>query len=170
MAGGARGKLRGGRVAGVSWVCRFRRSQHAGAKLGDGDSIEKVGGCGSRELGARGGRIEREEDWIVVRGRRIRRAGLRINSQGDVYAPDSEGEQSDMDMKDAARSPTIAVPTDVGPAVVVSSDGDPPMNVAPDGDPGMELSPEVQERLEVVLAGIDPLYHDVFISLYKVAH
>jgi hypothetical protein len=32
----------------------------------------------------------------------------------------------------------------------------------------MDLAPEVAARLKEVVANIDPIYHDVFVSMYKV--
>ncbi|CAN6283792.1 unnamed protein product [Urochloa humidicola] len=182
MAAGARGCLRGGEIAGGLWVRRSRSQVRGGRKFGGSGGVRKVGGADSRELGAHGGRIEQGESWIVVRGRRIGRAGLRINSEGEVYVPDSEDEEANMEMEDvvakgvaavkvaAAHSPAAAVATDVGPTVVVAAHGAPAMELPVDNDPSMVLAPEVQARLKAVLAGKDPRHHDFFISLYKVAH
>ena len=88
MAAGARGKFHGGRVAGGPGVRRSCEQIRGGRKPG-GRGGGNVGGGGSTKLGARGDRIERGDDWIVVRGHRIGRGGLCINNQGHVYVPDS---------------------------------------------------------------------------------
>ncbi|CAO1942971.1 unnamed protein product [Urochloa humidicola] len=132
MARGAHGRFCGRGIASRSKVRRFRAQFRENQKQGDGGGgIGKVGHAGNRKLVARGGQIEQGGDYVVVRGRRIERAGLRINSQGEVYVPDSE-EEDDMETEDVA--------------------------------------PDVQARLDAVLAGIDPMYHDVYISLYKACH
>ncbi|CAN6361602.1 unnamed protein product [Urochloa humidicola] len=180
MAAGARSFLRGGGIVGRLRVPRSRSQVHGGRKFGGSGGVRKVGGADSRELGAHGGRIEQGKSWILVRGCRIGRAGLRFNNEGEVYVPDSEDEEADMEtgyvvakgaaaMKVAtARSPAAAVATDVGPTVVVAAHGAPAMDVSVDNDSGMVLAPEVQVRLKAVLAGKDPRHHDFFISLYKV--
>ncbi|CAL5027247.1 unnamed protein product [Urochloa decumbens] len=175
MGVGACTRLRRCGIAGGLGVWRSRARIHGGRKLQGRGGVGKVGGADGREFGAHGGRIEQAEDWIVVRGRRIRRAGFRINSQGDVYVPDSEEEEDDMETEGAAPvkvaaacSPTAALAMDVDPAVVVAAHGAPATEVSVDSHPGMELAPEVRARLKVVLAGKDPRYHDFFISLYKV--
>ena len=43
-----------------------------------------------------------------------------------------------------------------------------PPVVAPDDASGMDLAPEVAARLKEVLANMDPIYHEVFISMYKI--
>jgi hypothetical protein len=43
-----------------------------------------------------------------------------------------------------------------------------PLVVAPDGASGMDLAPEVAARLKEVLANMDPIYHEVFIGMYKI--
>ncbi|CAN6327223.1 unnamed protein product [Urochloa humidicola] len=163
-AGGCARLHRGGsrRIAGGLVVRRPRAQIHGGRKLRGRGSIGKVGGAAERELDAHGGRIEQAE--------------------GELYAPDSEEEEADMETKDgvaegaapvkvaAACSPSAALATDVGPAVVVAAHGAPAMEVSVYSDLGMELAPEVQARLKVVLAGKDPRYHEFFISLYKAAH
>jgi hypothetical protein len=61
-----------------------------------------------------------------------------------------------------------ALAMDGAPAMEVAADRSPAMEVAMDGSLAMEVDPEVQARLAAVLADIDPVYHAVFISLYKV--
>ena len=39
-----------------------------------------------------------EKAWIYIRGCRINRAGLRFNSKGDVYVPDSEDDESSVEV------------------------------------------------------------------------
>ncbi|CAN6355009.1 unnamed protein product [Urochloa humidicola] len=83
-------------------------------------------------------------------------------------------------MVPAAPTLAVAVTLGMGPnaavavggalGMEVTTDGAPVMELAADGAQGMELAPEVQERLKVVLAGIDPVYHAFYISLYKAAH
>nr|TKW25670.1 hypothetical protein SEVIR_3G133900v2 [Setaria viridis] len=193
MAAGTRDRLRGGGNAGGP----FRVQIRGGRKLGGGGNIKKVGDDGITKLGAREGRIEGNGDqieegrgWILVRGCHIGCAGLCINSQGKVYTPNSEDEDLDMEMDDVAvlgvvavmvpvaRSPTIVAAADAGRAMVVATDGAPGMMVAADRAPGMEvaadrapdveLAPEVLACLQVVLVGIDPIYHAIFTSFYKV--
>ncbi|CAN6331899.1 unnamed protein product [Urochloa humidicola] len=126
MAAGGCARLRRGGSRGIAGglVVRRPRAQiHGGRKLRGRGSIGKVGGADERELGAHGGRIEQAE--------------------GELYAPDSEEEEADMETKD------------------VVAEGAAPVKVA-------DLAPEVQARLKVVLAGKDPRYHEFFISLYKV--
>ncbi|CAN6340227.1 unnamed protein product [Urochloa humidicola] len=179
MVAGVCGRLRRGGIEGGLGVQRSRAQIRGGQKLRGCDSVRKLGGADSRELGAHGDRIEQGEGWIVVRGRRIGRAGLRINSQGEVYVPDSEEEEADMETEEVAEgaaamkvatthSPAAAVARDVDPTVVVSAHGPPATEASVNNDPSMELAPEVQARLKVVLAGKDSRYHDFFISLYKV--
>ncbi|CAN6164036.1 unnamed protein product [Urochloa humidicola] len=174
MARGAHGRFCGRGIASRSEVRRFRAQFRENQKQGDGGSgIGKVGHAGNRKLVARGGQIEQGGDYVVVRGRRIERAGLRINSQGEVYVPDSE-EEDDMEMEDVAvglaadGAPGMEVAVDRAPGVEVAAVGRSGLEVSVEGAPGMEFAPDVQAHLDAVLAGIDPMYHDVYISLYKV--
>ncbi|RCV16365.1 hypothetical protein SETIT_3G132300v2 [Setaria italica] len=152
MAAGTRDRLRGGGNAGGP----FRVQIRGGRKLGGGGNIKKVGDDGTTKLGAREGRIEdldMEMDDVAVLGAVA------------VMVP-------------AARSPTIVAAADAGRAMVVATDGAPSMMVAADRAPGMEvaadrapdveLAPEVLACLQVVLVGIDPIYHAIFTSFYKV--
>jgi hypothetical protein len=43
-----------------------------------------------------------------------------------------------------------------------------PSLVAPGDASGMDLAPEVAAHLKEVLASMDPIYHEVFISMYKI--
>jgi hypothetical protein len=90
-----------------------------------------------------------EEAWIYVRGCRIRSAGLRFNSQGDVYVPDSEDEE---DAPEVAADGAASV--DLAPAVVV--DGSVGVNLAPamatDGAAGVDMAPTVAADVAV---GVD---------------
>ncbi|CAL4913585.1 unnamed protein product [Urochloa decumbens] len=195
MARGANGRFCGRGITSSPGVRRFRAQIRESQKQGDGGSIGKVADAGNRKLVVRGGQIEQGGDYVVVRGHRIERVGLRINSQGEVYVPDSE-EEDDMEMEDVAvglaangapgmevaadgapgmevavdRAPGMEVATDGASGMEVSADRTPGLEVAADGAPGVEFAPEVQARLDAVLAGIDPLYHDVYISLYKACH
>ncbi|KAF8711374.1 hypothetical protein HU200_029405 [Digitaria exilis] len=193
MTGRAHRRICGGQIAAGLGAGRF----HEGREQGGGGSRQKLGVRGGRIEGHRG-QIEGEGGWIVVRGRRIRRAGLRINSKGEVFVPDSEDEDAmedgvfvpDSEEEDAMEDEALEgaagmevaadgardmeVAAEGARGVEVAADGDPgvelPTTEAPtmDGTPDMELPPEVQARLKKVLAGMDPLYHNVFISLYKV--
>jgi len=74
-----------------------------GRKLGGGSGTGNAGyDRGSSKLGARGDRNEEGGGCLLVRGRRIRRAGLCINKKGEVCAPDSEEEGSDPEVEYAA--------------------------------------------------------------------
>ncbi|KAG2627725.1 hypothetical protein PVAP13_3KG262156 [Panicum virgatum] len=141
MAGHGRGRISGGGVAGGLGSRQFHQHIHGGNELGHGGD-RKLAVHGGQIDGHRG-RLEGEGGWIVVRGWRIGRAGFHINSQGEVFAPDSEDEDAMEDVT-ANKAPGM------------------------EGAPGVELPPEVQARLDKVLAGIDPVYHNVFISFYKV--
>nr|TKW22128.1 hypothetical protein SEVIR_4G208500v2 [Setaria viridis] len=174
MAAGTHSKLRGGGNAGGPFCVQIR-----GRKLGGGDNIGKVDDDVTTKLRAREGQIEGNGDqieegrgWIFVRSRRIGRASLRINSQGEVYVPDSEDEDLDMKMDDVAveGAAAVMVPAVRSPTVVIvaAADGAPGMEAAADEAPNVELALEVLARLQVVLVGIDPIYHAVFISFYKV--
>ncbi|CAO2191567.1 unnamed protein product, partial [Urochloa humidicola] len=86
MAAGGCARLRRGGSRGIAGglVVRRPRAQiHGGRKLRGRGSIGKVGGADERELGAHGGRIEQAE--------------------GELYAPDSEEEEADMETKDVLR-------------------------------------------------------------------
>ena len=75
--------------AGLQAVLGVRRSseQIRGGRKPGGRGGGDVGGCGSTKLGARGGRIERGDDWIAVRGHRIGRGGVKpaFSSQISVH-------------------------------------------------------------------------------------
>ncbi|CAO2174514.1 unnamed protein product [Urochloa humidicola] len=144
MAGGSRGNLRGDEIAGRAGVRRFRLRVRDPRKLGGSGGTEKVGDAGSRKLMARGGQIERDGGSIVVRARRIGRGGFRINSNGHLYAPDSEEEEPNFEMEDRASS------------IEVAADRAPGAEVAVDEALAEEFAPKVQARLEAVLADIDP--------------
>jgi len=59
---------------------------------------------------------------------------------------------------------------------LVAGDGAADDDLPPTGPPlvptdkgeEMDLAPEVAARLKEVLAHMDPIYHDVFVSMYKV--
>ena len=151
MAAGVHDRISGRGIAGGSR--RFHQNIRGHRVVGGDSGVGEVGGGDRRKLGVHGGRIDghgsqigRERGWNLVRGRRIGRGGFRINSQGDLYAPDSEDED----------------------AMEVAAEVAPGMKVAAEAPPAVELPREVQARLEMVLATIDPVYHDVFINLYKV--
>ena len=161
MAGHGRGWISGGGVAGGLGSRQFHQHIHGGNELGRGGD-RKLAVHGG-QIDGHGGRLEGEGGWIVVRGWRIGRAGFHINSQGEVFAPDSEDEDA---MEDVASEGATGMKVDAEGAAGMEVTA----NKAPgmEGDPGMELPPEVQARLDKVLAGIDPVYHNVFISFYKV--
>ncbi|CAN6183776.1 unnamed protein product, partial [Urochloa humidicola] len=117
-------------------------------KQGDGGGIGKVGHAGNRKLVAREGQIEQEGDYVVVRGRRIGRAGLRINSQGEVYLPDSE-EEDDMEMEDGA----MGLAADGAPGMEVAADGASGMEVAVDRAPGIEVAADGASSMELSADG-----------------
>ncbi|CAN6296416.1 unnamed protein product [Urochloa humidicola] len=175
MVGGARRRSCGcGNVSGR----RVRRVRaHGGRKLGDGGGTGMMSGGGGKMLDARGVQIEGRQDRIEGGGGCI------------LVVPDSEDEGPNLEMANMAAegkaavmvpaAPTLAVAVTPGmgpnaavavggaPGMEVATDGAPVMELAADGAQGMELAPEVQERLKVVLAGIDPVYHAFYISLYK---
>jgi len=165
-----------------------------------------------RISGRKGGTNLCKEVDVVKRP--IRRGGLRINVHGDLYAPDSEEEELDMEadaspckIRSADARPCKirrgglrmdvhgALRMDVHSALYVpdSEEEDTDMEVEPrsaeaedlaaNGSLGvvhaaakkaaeiaatMKLTPEVQERLQAVLANMDPLFHDEFVSMYKI--
>ncbi|KAG2538897.1 hypothetical protein PVAP13_9NG372600 [Panicum virgatum] len=147
-----------------------------------------------RISGRKGGTNLCKEVDVVKRP--IRRGGLRINVHGDLYAPDSEEEELDME---ADASPCKIRSADARPCkirrgglhmdvhgalyVPDSEEEDSDMEVAANGSLGvvqaaakkaaeivatMKLTPEVQERLQAVLANMDPLFHGEFVSMYKI--
>jgi hypothetical protein len=83
-----------------------------------------------------------EEPWIYVRGCRIERAGLRfrVNSQGELYVPDSEDEEEALEV-------SANGPVDVDLAPVVAADGaagvDLPPTVGADAASDIDLPPAV---------------------------
>lgn len=111
---------------GSPWICQLQTQIH-GWKVGGSSGNGKVGyDCGSSKLGARGDRIEGGGGWLLVRGRRIERAGLRINKKGQIYTPDSEEEDSDTEVEDAAAEGAAAVVAPVaGPGAVEAAEGAP---------------------------------------------
>ncbi|KAG2606365.1 hypothetical protein PVAP13_4NG225022 [Panicum virgatum] len=102
MAAGRRCRSQGRGKVGSPGICRHQVQIH-GRKLGGGSGTGNAGyDRGSSKLGARGDRNEEGGGCLLVRGRRIRRAGLRINKKGEVCAPDSEEEGSDPEVENAA--------------------------------------------------------------------
>ncbi|CAO2209527.1 unnamed protein product [Urochloa humidicola] len=179
MAG--RGRCRGGGKAGRGHGIRAVLARMRGlVKLGSSCGVEKLGG-GGKKMCTCGGRIEGREGSMVVPGRRIGCHGFHIDSQGQLYAPDSEDEGADVEVED--------VVVEGGDGVELVADGAPVMEPAASGARAEELAaaeavieepaavnralyeefaPEVQAHLKVVLAGMDPLYHTVFVDMYKV--
>jgi hypothetical protein len=119
---------------------------------------------------------------------------MRVDSNGDVYVPDSEDEESRMDV--GARGLEVAdleaAPFNAGSLQMVdgitADDVDAAMEGIPanavevaaegsatdsiklpaDSDTGEEMQPEVLARLKMLLANMDPAYWDVFVNMYKV--
>lgn len=136
------------------------------------------------------------EGWIYVRGHRIKKAGLHIDCHGNVYVPDSEEESGTEEAEacglDVAAGMDLAVDLTSrkavgvellpeGDAVVdgvvdqvpdVAADQAPHEDLPVKGPPvvatSKDVPPEVREQLKEVLANLDPIYHDVFVSLYKI--
>ena len=102
MAAGRHCRSHGRGKVGSPRICLHQVQIH-GRKLGGGSGTGNAGyDRGSSKLGARGDRNEEGGGCLLVRGRRIRRAGLRINKKGEVCAPDSEEEGSDTEVEYAA--------------------------------------------------------------------
>jgi len=102
MAAGRHCRSHGRGKVGSPRICLHQVQIH-GRKLGGGSGTGNAGyDRGSSKLGARGDRNEEGGGCLLVRGRRIRRAGLRINKKGEVCAPDSEEEGSDPEVEYAA--------------------------------------------------------------------
>ncbi|RLN42408.1 hypothetical protein C2845_PM01G15680 [Panicum miliaceum] len=161
---------------------------HAGAS-GIGGPVVKPGAaksvvkpCGTNST----------EAWICVCGCRIERAGLRFNSQGDVYVPDSEDEDVgpevaangavDVELAPVVASDRVAgvdltlvdaadgaAGVDVAPTVTAA--GAASVDVAPavaaDGVAGVEMNPEVAGRLAKKVLR-DDLHPDVAARLAEV--
>ena len=121
------------------------------------------------------------KDSICVRDRRTVRSRLRVNAEGIPYVLDSEDEDSGMEVD----TDGVAVIAE-GAATANGADQSlfkPPMAgtraagedfplgptvVSPDDASSMEVVPEVGARLKEVVANMDPIYHEVFISMYKI--
>jgi len=102
MAAGRHCRSHGRGKVGSPRICLHQVQIH-GRKLGGGSGTGNAGyDRGSSKLGARGDRNEEGGGCLLVRGRRIRRAGLCINKKGEVCAPDSEEEGSDTEVEYAA--------------------------------------------------------------------
>lgn len=119
------------------------------------------------------------KDSICVRDR-PGRSRLRVDAEGNLYVLDSEEEDSAMEVNaggavaaegvEASNGANLFV--DGSPVAAAGAAGEdvplgPPV-VTPDDAARMELAPEVAARLKEVLANMDPIYHDVFISMYKI--
>jgi hypothetical protein len=165
-AGGADLMKRRGGVGdnGKSTACRI--ATHAGANATGGHVVKP----GPAESVVKPSRTDSaEEVWIYVRGCRIKRAGLRFDSQGDVYVPDSE------DDEDVAHevAENGAIGEELAPAVAADRVTSIEMN--PDVAArlakevlGEDLHPYVAAHLAEVLSNMEPLYHKLFIDMYKV--
>ncbi|CAN6209970.1 unnamed protein product [Urochloa humidicola] len=178
MAGGSRRPRR------CSWIRRRRRGSKLGGSSGGNDNIAM--NPGSRSC----------EEWIWVRGHRIRRQGrMRVDSNGNLFVPDSEDEELGMetkasgadvaDLRVALVAPdAIAVGADgvMGDGVDVASESIPTDSVnvaAEEGDAdgvkveedvgtGEEMHPKVAARLKMLLNHIDPTFRDVFVEMLKI--
>jgi hypothetical protein len=157
--------------------CRWSRRQHeGGAKIcDDDDGVECV--VKPADVG-----IQSDAKYsISVRDRRIGWSHLRVNAQGILYVLNSEDEDSGMEVDEdgvgvAAEGATTANGADLsverppvsGGGVAGEDLSLGPLVVAPDDASGMDLAPEVAARLKEVLANMDPIYHEVFIGMYKI--
>ncbi|CAN6338282.1 unnamed protein product [Urochloa humidicola] len=155
MAGGDRIPRRG-----ISWVHRHRRSSKQGARdRENGDLVLKPGkqSCG---------------EWICVHGQRIKLQGrMRVDNNGNVYVPDSEDEEPGMGVEagsvEAADSGGAAV---TGDGIDVAAEGGEVdgVKVVSDAVSGDEMHPKMVERLNMVLAHIDPAFHNILVDMLKV--
>ncbi|CAN6253224.1 unnamed protein product [Urochloa humidicola] len=126
----------GGRVPRprISWVRRHRRASKLGGRGGHkGDLVLKTG---NRSCG----------EWICVRGHRIRLEGrMRVDTNGNVYVPDSEDEEPGMEVEagdvEVADLEGTAV---AGDGVDVEAEGGEAdgVKVAADAASGDEMHPE----------------------------
>ncbi|RCV39020.1 hypothetical protein SETIT_8G189200v2 [Setaria italica] len=177
MAGGGRGPRR------RNWICRCCGGSKLGGRArGNDDIVVKLG---SRNRG----------EWICVRGHPVRWVGcMCVDANGDVYIPDSEDEESGMEMewgaKEVADLGAASVTTGgvqmadgvVGDGIDVAAesvamdavevaakggaaDG---VELPVDSATAEEMHPELTARLKMLLAHMDPIFHDVFVSMYKV--
>jgi len=121
------------------------------------------------------------KDSICVRDRRTVRSRLRVNAEGIPYVLDSEDEDSRMEVdadgiavtaEGAATANGADQSLDRPPMVGTGAAGEDlplgPTVVSPDDASSMEVAPEVAARLKEVVANMDPIYHEVFISMYKI--
>lgn len=115
------------------------------------------------------------DGWIYVRGHRIEKAGLHIDPDGNVYVPDSEDEESGMEYQACGQHVSAGkeLVMDLNPQVhdetaVQAAGVEIASDMVADEDSRMKVPTEVPEPLKEVLANMDPLYHDVFVSLYKI--
>ncbi|KAF8696801.1 hypothetical protein HU200_036438 [Digitaria exilis] len=167
-----------------SWIRRHRRggSKLEGCGGGNDDAPNKLGSCSSGE-------------WISVRGHRIKLRGrMRVDGNGDIYIPDSEDEEPAVEVEagdvevanlggalvaanglqigDGVKSDGLDLATESVPAdavkVATEVDAVGGIKVAPDMATDEEMHPEVAARLKKALAHMDPTFHDLFVSMYKV--
>ncbi|CAL4964606.1 unnamed protein product [Urochloa decumbens] len=163
--------------------CRRRRSCISSIRRRGVGSKLSIDGGGIDDIPMKPVNRDRDE-WICVRGHRIRRSGrMRVDSNGGVYVPDSEDEEADMEMEvgsvDLANSggasvtpDAIAVGADgvMGDGIDVAAEGIPAdaVNVEEDAGTCEEMHPKVAARLKMLLDHIDPTFRDVFVSMLKV--
>ncbi|CAL5012802.1 unnamed protein product [Urochloa decumbens] len=135
-------------------------------------------------------------DWRCVRGHRSRLQGrMRVAANGDVYVPDSENEESDMEVggsdvavsggatatvdgiavggdKDTVDAVDVvdvvaeSIPADAVKVAAERGDTD-GIKVAVGAASGEKMHPEVVARLEKLLPHIDPSFRDIFVTHVK---
>jgi len=121
------------------------------------------------------------KDSICVRDRRTVWSRLCVNAEGIPYVLNSEDEDSGMEVdadgvavtaKGAATANGAGQSLDKPPMAGTEAAGEDlplgPTVVSPDDASRITVAPEVAARLKEVLANMDPIYHEVFISMYKI--
>ncbi|CAN6208745.1 unnamed protein product [Urochloa humidicola] len=144
----------------ISWVRRHRRaSKLSGCGGLNGDLVLKPG---NRSCG----------EWVCVRGHRIRLQGrMRVDTNGNVYVPDSEDEEPGMEVEvGGVKVADLEGAAVVGDGFDVAAEGGEAdgVKVPADAASGDEMHPKVVARLNMVLAHIDPAFHDIFVDMLKV--
>lgn len=177
MARGGRGGAGGRRPSRVGCI---RRRHRVGAKISvDGASVDRVVKPTGDGIHCSGGGSICERQRCTGR--------LRLDAEGNLYVLDSEDEDCDMEVaadyvgvategatnenRAGSYDPPMEghpmVDTDANEAAVkdLPSEGHP--LVIGDGAAANNLDPKVADRLKKVLANIDPVDHDVVVSMYK---
>jgi hypothetical protein len=156
-----------------------------GAGGGISKSMEKIGEAGAKstpvKLGAAG-----DGDGSLDRVVSIGRSRLRVDHLGQFYVLDSEDEGTDAEVGtvvDPARevakvmdppraSPTVAdLPAKVGTSgapVVEGTTVQAAVDVPVGAATADELHPEVDQLFKVLLAGMDPIFHETYVSFLKI--